>query len=104
MAICTRRKRATRTGSGGSAIGCMGGPTIDDTYENPRSHVNHKHPADGTGVEVTKLRTIMKTVVKQVGQTRSLYRLSLKQVMKSVPASGRSVPILESLRTGDIYV
>ncbi|KAI0234049.1 hypothetical protein LSAT2_015756 [Lamellibrachia satsuma] len=43
----------------------MGGLTTDDTYENPRSHVNHNHPADRTGVEVTKLRTTMKAVAKQ---------------------------------------
>ena len=45
--------------------GCMGGLTTDDTYENPRSHVNHNHPADRTGVEVTKLCTTMKAVAKQ---------------------------------------
>ena len=43
----------------------MGGLTTDDTYENPRSHVNHNHPADRTGVEVTKLCTTMKALAKQ---------------------------------------
>ena len=45
--------------------GCKGALTTDDNYENPRSFVNHNHPADKTGVEVTKLRTTMKAVAKR---------------------------------------
>lgn len=45
--------------------GCKGALTTDDNYENPRSFVNHNHPADRTGVEVTKLRTTMKAVAKR---------------------------------------
>ena len=45
--------------------GCMGRLITDDTYENPRSQVKHNHPADRTGVEVTKLCTTMKAVAKQ---------------------------------------
>lgn len=47
------------------SAGCKGGLTTDDSYENPRSHVTHNHPADRSGVEVTKLRTSMKAQAKQ---------------------------------------
>lgn len=44
--------------------GCKGGLTTDDSYANPRSQVNHNHPADRTGVEVIRLRTTMKAQAK----------------------------------------
>ena len=38
---------------------------MDDTLENPRSLVDHNHPADQTRVELNKLRTNMKSQARQ---------------------------------------
>ncbi|XP_076068368.1 uncharacterized protein LOC143040817 [Oratosquilla oratoria] len=45
--------------------GCKGALTTSDSFEDPRSFLSHNHPADRTGVEVTKLRTTMKAQAKQ---------------------------------------
>jgi len=47
-----------------SEISRMQGST-DANYDNPRSYVEHNHPADRTGVEVTKLQATMKAQAKQ---------------------------------------
>ena len=70
----SNKRRPTTTGSGGDAI-CREqlGVRVDSQlmrhYENPRSHVNHNHPADRARFEVFQLCTSMKTVAKQ---TRNL--------------------------------
>ena len=61
--------------------GCMGQLATEDTSEDPRSHVNDNHPADRTGVEATKLRTIKKAMTKK---SRSRPNQSLTRVLLEI--------------------
>ena len=67
--------------------GCKGALTSSVTFEHPRSFVEHNHAADAVGIEVTKLRSTMKSRAKDINsRPNQVVAQCLQDVTDSVRA------------------